>query len=424
MKKIVNVLAFPGTNCQQETARALRKAGFKSSVLRWNEDQEIIAKSDGLVIAGGFSFEDRGRSGVIAANSAVSNVIRRMAHEGKPILGICNGAQILVETGLVPGFHRGVIEMALSRNRRQDETGILGSGFYHDFIFLKPTGKQCAWTHFEGVLKLPIAHGEGRFIGNKETISAVMKNGQNALTYCHHNGEEDPHFPVNPNGSVHNLAAVCNPEGNVMAMMPHPERIDGGQKIFESLHTFFAQKEENRTDIVLPPQPKRASILPKQEYDVELFVTLKITDNTAKTMEIAFREKTKNYAVSLSRAMFWGITGKQSPEEIMHTILNSEAFFNENKEVAIFRVGNDFFTVRNGKIAPYSASSTNVWRILAQEKDDILGEEKAEYLQKNEGHSLHISSGVVWEFSEKPNEDEVLSSALFANPISGELRYV
>jgi phosphoribosylformylglycinamidine (FGAM) synthase-like amidotransferase family enzyme len=110
--KAINVLAFPGTNCQQETARAIRQAGFLSRIFRWNDDPNEISQSDGLVIAGGFSFEDRGRSGVIAANDPVASVIRKMAAEGKPILGICNGAQVLVETGLVPGFHSGKIEMS------------------------------------------------------------------------------------------------------------------------------------------------------------------------------------------------------------------------------------------------------------------------------------------------------------------------
>jgi phosphoribosylformylglycinamidine synthase I len=357
--KAINVLAFPGTNCQQETARAIRQAGFLSRIFRWNDDPNEISQSDGLVIAGGFSFEDRGRSGVIAANDPVASVIRKMAAEGKPILGICNGAQVLVETGLVPGFHSGKIEMSLARNRRQNKEGILGSGFYHDFIHLKPGKKPCAWTNFSGVLRLPIAHGEGRFLASENIISAIEKNDQSSLLYCDANGSINPHFPVNPNGSLLNLAGVSNPQGNVMAMMPHPERVEGGQKIFRSLHEFFKSGIPKANPVIpeADPHPQMQNI---KQYPIEIFVSLKITDNTEKTIESAAQNIFSDSDLSLVREDFWGIETDADPLEGAQKIAQSDEFYNENKEKALFRIGEKWFVSESKKLhsLPKSAFGT------------------------------------------------------------------
>jgi phosphoribosylformylglycinamidine (FGAM) synthase-like amidotransferase family enzyme len=216
--KAINVLAFPGTNCQQETARAIRQAGFLSRIFRWNDDPNEISQSDGLVIAGGFSFEDRGRSGVIAANDPVASVIRKMAAEGKPILGICNGAQVLVETGLVPGFHSGKIEMSLARNRRQNKEGDFGERILSRFYSSETRKKNHAPGRiFLACCAFPSLMEKGDFWQAKISFLQSKKNDQSSLLYCDANGSINPHFPVNPNGSLLNLAGVSNPQGNVMA---------------------------------------------------------------------------------------------------------------------------------------------------------------------------------------------------------------
>ncbi len=411
---------FPGTNCETETARAIREAGFDSQIFRWNDSPEKISASDGLVIAGGFSFEDRGRSGVIAASDPVSDIIRKMAHEGKPILGICNGAQVLVETGLVPGYYVGEIEMSLARNRRQNKEGILGSGFYHDFIFLSIGQNKCAWTMFDGVIRLPIAHGEGRFFANDDVIAAIQANGQNVMTYCDEKGNIDPHFPVNPNGSLLNAAAICNPDGNVMAMMPHPERIEGGQKVFQSLHAFF-EKGLSRKISQTPSAPVYSAFLKKKDYLIELYVSLKITDNTEKTLETAAQKIFSLPNLSLSRQVFWGIESDGNPKEVALSLIESEQFLNENKEEALCKIGSDWYEVQNAKLKPISPPSEPVLALLSSERDDVLGEEKQESLMKHSGLSVKISSGVLWGFSENVPEEQIAQSALFGNPISWKI---
>lgn len=418
--KAINVLAFPGTNCQEETARAIRQAGFSSRIFRWNDNPEDISQSNGLVIAGGFSFEDRGRSGVIAANDPVASAIRKMAAEGKPILGICNGAQVLVETGLVPGFHSGKIEMSLARNRRQNIEGILGSGFYHDFIHLKPGKKPCAWTNFEGVLRLPIAHGEGRFLASENVISAIDQNGQDSLIYCDQEGRTDSHFPVNPNGSLLNLAGVSNPQGNVMAMMPHPERVEDGQKIFQSLHEFFKNGLPPASPII-PEADTAPQMHNKRQYPIEIFVSLKITDNTEKTLESAAQNIFSDSDLSLVREDFWGIETDSDPLEVAQKIAQSDEFYNENKEKALFRIGEKWFVSESKKLHECEPPHTHSLSVLAKEKDDVLGEEKTTSLKKHSGLSVAVHSGVMWRCSKKIPEDMLLQSVLFGNPISWEL---
>lgn len=419
----INVLAFPGTNCQIETARALRKAGFASEVLRWNDDLEKVVKSDGLVIAGGFSYEDRGRSGMVAANDPVGKTLVFMAQEGKPILGICNGAQVLVELGIVPGFHVGNVEMSLARNRRVDRNGeILGTGFYHDFVFLKPSTSPCAWTHFSGVLRLPIAHGEGRFLAEEHVQEAVCQGGQNVLMYCQENGEEDAHFPINPNGSMLNAAGISNPEGNVLAMMPHPERAEDGQKIFMSLHVFF-EKSSPKKQVSRPSLPPVSSFQKKPEFPIEIFVSLKITDTTEVTLQNTARRVFSRPNLTLKRRIFWGISVEGDALETAKKLISSEEFFNENKEFALFHIEGKWYSVHENTLVP-TENPLLTGAVLSRENDDLSGKEKSAVLQKHIKISADVSFGVLWQFSEVVSEEEVAKSGLFGNPISWHLERV
>jgi phosphoribosylformylglycinamidine synthase len=425
--KSVNVLAFPGTNCEIETVRAVRRAGFSSRILLWCAEEEEISSSDGLVIAGGFSFEDRGRSGIISAMHPVAEVVRNMAKRGKPILGICNGAQILIEIGLIPGLFSHNIEMSLSRNRREKDGKILGSGFYHDFIYVTPEDKECVWTQYEGILHLPIAHGEGRFVGNPEILSLLKKNKQCALLYCSKNGDIDPHFPVNPNGSSINLAAVSNPQGNVMAMMPHPERNEEGQQIFRSLHSFFSTNISSPT---IPPvsqkqlRPTKALFSQKKKYKAELYISLHITDNTEKSIEQVARNVFSKQALCLHRQLFWGIRGNGDIFSIVKKLLDSEEFFNENKESVFCRIGEEYYAFEEGKLIKEERRDFGEFALLSQEKDDILAQEKSAAIKKHIDISVELSSGVLWSFSEPVDKEHILKSALFGNSISWNISQV
>jgi phosphoribosylformylglycinamidine synthase len=221
----IAVLQFPGVNCEYETARILRECGFSASLFRWNEDPARLAEFEGFVLPGGFSYQDRVRAGAVAARDPIVGALAREADGGKPVLGICNGAQVLVESGLVPGPAHAGGSVALAPNRMPDR-----SGYYCRWVHLRvnKAGRETAFTsRFEdgAVVPMPMAHGEGRFTARDESIfEGFVDSGQVALTYCSPDGGAPREFPENPNGAAANAAALTNEAGNVMAIMPHPER--------------------------------------------------------------------------------------------------------------------------------------------------------------------------------------------------------
>lgn len=209
----VAILLFPGMNCENETSRALASVGVAAEIVRANEPAAHLAAFDGYVLPGGFSYEDRIRAGAVAARHPAMDVVARASESGKPIAGICNGAQILLEAGLVPGFRPGRVEMALALN---------DSG--------KRVGYYCDWRWVVGDLfpepvPLPFAHAEGRFVSREDKVRReALAHGLVAARYCDATGKVVAGWPVNPNGAWENAAALRNVAGNVVAIMPHPER--------------------------------------------------------------------------------------------------------------------------------------------------------------------------------------------------------
>lgn len=221
MAKIA-VIWFPGQNCENETKLAVESAGMDCDIIRWNTKEDINVY-DGFIIPGGWSYEDRIRAGVISAKDPLMLKIKEQARLGKPVLGICNGCQVLIESGLIPGLVDKV-QMALAPNINP-----FMSGFYCTWVKIKNAAEnKNAFNEFYekgDIIDIPIAHGEGRFVTKDESlIGELEKNGQILFKYCDEEGKETNEFPVNPNGSVNNIAGITNKEGNVLAMMPHPER--------------------------------------------------------------------------------------------------------------------------------------------------------------------------------------------------------
>lgn len=217
----VSVVQFPGSNCEYETARALRPLGFEVEVVRWNRPRRMRG-SRAVVLPGGFSFEDRVRAGAVAAKERIMDEVVRAAADGAAVLGICNGAQILVESGLIPGWNPQRIDAALAANLVEGRTGYLSRWV---FVRAYETARRaCPWLRRleDRPVALPIAHAEGRFVFRPSDLDRIDR-GQ-MLLYCRPDGSEAGGYPYNPNGSQLDLAGLTNPEGNVLAMMPHPER--------------------------------------------------------------------------------------------------------------------------------------------------------------------------------------------------------
>ena len=220
------VVVFPGSNCDRDVAWVTQYLLNQPTRMVWHQETDI-SDIDVVVLPGGFSYGDYLRCGAIARFSPVMREIVQHAQKGKPVIGICNGFQILTEVGLLPG--------ALTRNRDLH--------FICDRVPLKVLHTDIPWTktYTTGeIINLPIAHGEGRYYADTDTLNQLEDNGQVLFRYCTPSGETTT--PGNPNGSLNNIAGICNQSGNVLGMMPHPERaadpatggIDG-IKLFQGL---------------------------------------------------------------------------------------------------------------------------------------------------------------------------------------------
>ena len=215
------VVIFPGSNCDRDMIETLQNEMQQEVVQLWHKDKDIsmFNTEDCIVLPGGFSYGDYLRCGAIARFSPMMQSVINFANDGGKVLGICNGFQILCESGLLPG--------ALLRNSNQQ--------FICKNIHLKETAAEGG-----SPLMVPIAHGEGRYFANAQTIEELEMHRQIIYRYCNEKGNITSES--NPNGAMHNIAGICNKERNVFGMMPHPERAcskalgnEDGRKIFGHL---------------------------------------------------------------------------------------------------------------------------------------------------------------------------------------------
>jgi len=239
-KARIAVIQFPGSNCEYETVEAVKASGLEGSIVRWN-DLTALETFDGFIVPGGFSFQDRVRAGAIAAKLPVMELLQKKSDQGKPVLGICNGCQILSEAGLIPKSNDHTIEVALAYNTKDHEP----VGFICDWTYVRFNNPQKslftkAFTTTD-ILPIPINHGEGRFI-----LSEAAKTNLDAssmIQFCDDKGQIKAEFPTNPNGTTLNIAGLSNSKGNVLALMPHPERASFMKQIPYSISPHWAQEK-------------------------------------------------------------------------------------------------------------------------------------------------------------------------------------
>jgi len=202
------VVVFPGSNCDADCYHVIRNVAQQDVEYIWHQQHDVKG-FDALVLPGGFSYGDYLRTGAIARFSPVMPAVIEFARRGGPVIGICNGFQILLEAGLLPG--------AMLRNRSLT--------FICETVNLRVNRTDTMFTNRyakDQILQIPIAHGEGNYYCDNDTLKRLQDNQQILFTYCDSEGRETEE--ANPNGSVANIAGIINEQGNVLGMMPHPER--------------------------------------------------------------------------------------------------------------------------------------------------------------------------------------------------------
>lgn len=227
-----SVIVFPGSNCDRDMKVAIERITGAPVNMVWHGDASVPA-SDFIVLPGGFSYGDYLRCGAMAAHSPIMRDVIAKAKAGTPLLGVCNGFQILCEAGLLPGV--------LMRNKSLK--------FICRDVFLRIDNDTCHFTraYRKGqVIRVPIAHAEGNYFTDQETLDRLEGEGRIVLRYCDETGETTD--TANPNGAQRNIAGICDPTGRIVGMMPHPERLyesalggTDGRRVFESAVVGFAE---------------------------------------------------------------------------------------------------------------------------------------------------------------------------------------
>ena len=374
---------------------------------RWNDDTAKLESIDAYFLPGGFSYEDRGRSGMVAARDPLLEFIGQEAASGKVVIGNCNGAQVLVESGLIP-LGNG-LKMSLARNSIQEDGHSKAQGFLNERVWMKSSAgaDRCATSNWTAPMHIPIAHGEGRFITtDPDVLAALQENNQLAFVYCDEVGNASENTDVTPNGSIFGAAGICNPEGNVVALMPHPERTPNGQPYFISLKQWLENNKQ--TPVKISKEGGSWTLQNKKPASLEIFIQATITNNEERTVESVAKRHAPN--LRLTQLRYYGLQSNDPK-----VILSHLAHFNPNKEIAYVRSGN----------------TVSMWNSDTEQLETIesspLQEKGIKLLRRDvpdaAGESLEADTGLCY-VCENMSEEETQNTQLlevFANPHASTL---
>lgn len=369
-RPVIAIPSFPGSNGEVDNVRTLKRCGFDCFVFRWNDSLEKLATVDGYFFGAGFSYEDRGRSGMVAARDPLFQFMREESEKGKVIIGNCNGAQVLIESGLLP--LPGTLSMCLAHNAIQSNDGSWKSpGFLNQWVWITPSCKKdrCATSDWSGTLHIPIAHGEGRFTTkDPDLLRELEARDQIAFRYCTADGVVLAETPVTPNGSMSAIAGICNPEGNVVALMPHPERTEQGDPYFHSVKKWITSHPKRSSKFVSTTVNSPISLETQTRLPFEIFIGTLITNNEERTVERALQRLVPSVAIRQ-----WKYVGSRanSVKELLSTL----SFFNPHKEVAYVRFDNQIHHWNSDK-RKLEKSSSQLFKglvLLRRNEPDTFG---------------------------------------------------
>ncbi len=383
----IAVVQSPNSNSERETILALERAGMQAHTFLWNEPKEKLADFHGFIITGHFSAEEHSRASAIAALDPIMQGIQEQSLLGKPVLGICKGAQILVEAGLVPGLEKNQLGMALADNKRMQQGKILGTGFYNAWVHMRLSTRY-QWNAFT------------RHLAPKDILHAQ---------YCNKEGHIVDEFPVNPNGSVHNIAAIANKAGHVMAMLPRPECTPQGDVIFKSMREYI-EEGYKASSATLRYQPRSLSIKKYQAPVAarEWIVDLPPSDPHAIAVENALHRY--GLPVKIKRAIHWEVQ------------CDSASLFEKIKETGIL------FNVNKEKIMEsQEIKNTQSIIFLVRAREDLFGQEKLELLKNNFDMAgvQHTTHSILWCVNTQDNDiiEQIIQSAILFNPYTHDCYY-
>lgn len=403
----IAIIVSPGHNTEIETYRELHRVGLDVKIFRWNENPAEILAAESFLIPGGFSYEDRGRSGLISAQNPIMQKVREQVLNGKPLIGICNGAQAVVELALVPGDADNTKALALAKNKRVKDGEVLGTGYYNAMVYLKRSvpANRTPFTLLvpEGPLPVSVAHGEGRYTTvYPDLAEKLIANQQVVFEYCTANGEVLPGFPTNPNGAMLNAASICNAQGNVVSIMPHPERgiIAPITHMFSSLKMYLEEKPKL---ISFPPYklaPIDTTLTPYIPKGTELIIEEVITDNEAYTLSNTLK-KLLNKEIQVERYTHYDLEGQSSDLE---KVRESGELYNSNKET---------------ETTPTIESSD--FALLVSYIEDFEGFSKQTHLNRHYKTEItNLRKSTLWIFKnvDAETKKQILDTGLFYNPNS------
>lgn len=422
------VLAFPGSRPESETVRAFSRNVMEAEEFSWDDplllDGGRLEDFDGYCLVGKWNGESGDRSSAIAARDPVMEKVKREASKGKVVMGIGRGAEILVESGLIPGYDNlelacAVVWTGLPQEGKGAEAGLRDRGVHLKNIAPK---NRSAFNAVAGLLELPFGHGEGQFVfGNPATLKALRGNGQILFQYCDGNGKGKPSVPLLPGGSTEAIAALCNPAGNVMAIISHPGRdpLGGGDAIFTSIREWIegGYKAGHKS---LGKLQTPEDIRPFEPADVEFLVRRKRADALERAVEGALREG--GFGIGLTRYDYWKVNLflGMDPGGVAIQILQSGVIADLGKCWVTVRIGKAVFSYSGEKgLHPIEANSER-W-LVVRDRFDAVGERKAEEIRKQVRKEIEsVGYGVLWDV-EKADEKAlygIIRTKILYNPNS------